>query len=102
MINSDKQTIVDDVNQIIERAYGVGRNTVSATQGYSSLLERVQLERRKEFVGEGDWMSVMKRKGLNGETVQVRNDNWDCNGMILQFPIAEKNELFELNETGGC
>lgn len=105
----DKATIVSDVNQIIERAYGTGVNLVFANSDYPALLERIRLERRKEFIGEGDRIYQIKRLGLessqgnpNGQNISVRGATWDCNGMILQFPISERSDVFELNPTGGC
>ena len=98
-----KDDAVSDVNQIIERAYGIGVNTVSSALSFQGLQTRIQLERRKEFLGEGDRIFQIKRLGAEGsQQIDVRGDSWDCNGMILQFPISERSDVFELNPTGGC
>ena len=98
-----KDDAVGDVNQIIERAYGAGINTVSSSLSFQGLQTRIQLERRKEFLGEGDRIFQIKRLGAEGsQQIDVRGDSWDCNGMILQFPISERSDVFELNPTGGC
>lgn len=98
-----KDDAVSDVNQIIERAYGAGVNTVSSSLSFQGLQTRIQLERRKEFLGEGDRIFQIKRLGAEGsQQIDVRGDSWDCNGMILQFPISERSDVFELNPTGGC
>lgn len=98
-----KDDAVGDVNQIIERAYGAGVNTVSSSLSFQGLQTRIQLERRKEFLGEGDRIFQIKRLGAEGsQQIDVRGDSWDCNGMILQFPISERSDVFELNPTGGC
>jgi len=98
-----KDDAVADVNQIIGRAYGLGVNAVSANFTFQALQERIQLERRKEFIGEGDRIFQIKRFGAEGsQQIEVRGSSWDCNGMILQFPVSERSDVFELNPTGGC
>lgn len=103
-LQGDVNTIVSDMNQIIERAFGTGNRVVGTGFSYDALLDRVRLERRKEFIGEGDRIFQLKRYGAIEKElgIEVRDNPWDCNGMILQFPISEKSEVFELNPTGGC
>lgn len=101
---------VSDVNLIIERAYGNSNYNVSGLL-QTQLVERIRLERRKELMGEGDRIDQIKRIGsgansgfpaLHNPAISVRGDQWDCDGMIMQFPISERSEVFELNPSGGC
>lgn len=96
---------VADVNLIIERARGAGSPALldPGTATLTETLEAVRYERRIEMFGEGDRIQQLKRRGASGETITVRDGApWNCPGMILQFPISELVEGFEMNETGGC
>ncbi len=99
----DLATAVQDVNDVRERAYGGPSRNLSAGASATAIIEAARYERRIEMFGEGDRFTQLKRMGaIEGENISVRGDAWDCNGMILQFPISEKTDLFELNPTGGC
>ena len=99
---SDIPTAVQDINDIRDRAFGIGNNNLTGTESTTELLEAVRLERRLEMVGEGDWVHHLKRRGAQGENIMVRDVPWDCNGMILQFPGVEETSNFIINPSGGC
>lgn len=101
-LGSDLPTAIQDVNDIRERAYGSTQRNLSPSVGAASILNAVHIERRIEMIGEGNRIQQLKRRGANGETIEVRDAPWNCPGMILQFPISELTDNFPLNETGGC
>ena len=98
----DPDQAIADITAIRDRAYGAGINPVDANASTAELLEIIRYERRIEMFGEGDRVQQLKRRGALGEQITIRNSPWNCPGMILQFPISEKTDLFDLNETGGC
>ncbi len=100
---SDLATAIQDVNDVRERAYGGTVNNLPSTSSASQIIQAAQYERRIEMFGEGDRIQQLKRRGaIEGENILIRNNPWDCNGMILQFPISEQTTEFDLNPTGGC
>jgi starch-binding outer membrane protein, SusD/RagB family len=96
---------VSDVNQIIARAYPTNPTKLLGNgESADNILATVELERRKEFFGEGDRVHYMRRKGAfyaRSSTV-IRGVNWDCDGLTLQFPSNEKSAVFIFNPTGNC
>ncbi len=99
----DITVAIQDVNDVRERAYGGSQNNLSASASATEVRDAARYERRIEMFGEGDRIQQIKRRGaIEGEAMEVRGDAWDCNGMIIQFPISEKTDEFELNPTGGC
>lgn len=69
----------------------------------SMTTEDIMLERRKELAFEGDRLFQLKRQGVLGEIQKIRGVDWDCPGMILQFPNFEGTaQGFVYNEEGGC
>lgn len=102
-LGTDLSIATQDVNDIRERAYGSAVNNLPPTSAQSTILDAVQFERRMELFGEGSRFHEMKRMGaVERELIDSRGDPWDCNGMILQFPISEQSDQFEMNPTGGC
>lgn len=101
-LNQDLATAVDDVNRIIARAYTTDARQIPVSSSAMDILAAARLQRRLEFPGEGDWVLHLKRRGAQGEAIKIRGAEWDCPGMVLQFPISEKGEGFEFNEEGGC
>lgn len=101
-LNQDLPTAVDELNDIMERAYGPGVVVLPSQSQASEILSNVQLERRLELFAEGDRTHNLKRMGSDGATIMVRNAPWNCPGMVLQFPVVEKTDGFELNQEGGC
>jgi tetratricopeptide (TPR) repeat protein len=99
----DLSTAIQDVNDIKERAYGGTQNNLATSASASEVIDAARYERRIEMFGEGDRIHQLKRRGgIEGESILIRQHTWDCNGMVIQFPISEKTDLFELNPTGGC
>ena len=98
-------TAIADINDIRARA---GLNALSTSIGQSTLLNTIQLEKRLELVGEGHRFHDLRRRGANGETsLQIRNSDWDCPGMSIQFPDTEiagagGTDTFTPNQEGGC
>lgn len=99
----DLSIAIQDVNDIKERAYGHSQNNLAANSSASQIIDAARYERRIEMFGEGDRIQQIKRIGaIENENIFVRTDPWNCNGMVIQFPIAEKSALFEMNPSGGC
>ena len=95
----DLASAIADLNKIKERA-GIALLGDGSTP--IIIIEHAQRERKKELIGEGRYAYDLKRRGANGENIMVRNAPWDCDGMILQFPVSENTSNFIMNETGGC
>ena len=99
----DLSLAVQDVNDIKERAYGHSANNLQATATASEIIAAAQYERRIEMFGEGDRIQQLKRRGaIENENIFIRTNPWNCNGMVIQFPISEKSAIFEMNPSGGC
>lgn len=102
-IGSDLATAAMDVNDVRERAYGSTANNISTGAGATEIITAARYEREIEMFGEGDRLFQLKRRGaIEGEFINIRGSDWNCNGMILQFPISEKSDVFDLNPSGGC
>ena len=96
-------TAIQDVNDIRERAYGGNANNLPAGAGSASIITAVRFERRIEMFAEGDRIQDLKRRGaFEGENPVIRGDQWNCDGLILQFPISERSAIFPLNPNDGC
>ncbi len=106
----DVNTASDDINEIIARAYpGNANKLTSPGLGASNLLVVIREERRKELFAEGDRTDYLKRACAYGNRSQVisypttiRSAPWDCGGLYVQFPDAERIDGFVINEEGGC
>lgn len=99
----DLSVAIQDVNDVRQRAYNSALNNLPSGASASQVIEAARYERRIEMFGEGDRIQQLKRRGaIEGESIEVREDPWDCNGMVIQFPISEQTTAFELNPTGGC
>lgn len=89
---------------------GSGKAMVNALRqraGLSDLnimsISDIMRERRLELAFEGDRLFQLKRQGLLNEIQKIRGVDWDCPGMILQFPNFEGTaQGFVYNEEGGC
>ena len=100
--NQDLNTAVNLMNALINRAYVIP-STLSSTATANEILTRVRQERRIELMFQGDRIHEIKRLGaIEGERMFVRGHEWNCPGMMMQFPITEKTDIFEINPTGGC
>jgi len=94
---------INDINEIRDRAFGVGLNDLSPTATPSEIIAAARREYRIETMGEGKWINQLKRIGAKGENIVVRNAPWNCPGMALQFPNSEfTSALFVGNPEGGC
>jgi hypothetical protein len=91
-----------DLNALRDRAFGVGANPVPANLPKNILLDVIRDERRIELMGEGERVHYLKRRGANGENIEIRGVPWNCDGLILQFPISENSDVFDMNPTSGC
>lgn len=98
---------IGDINDIRRRAYGSNSYDIPSGISATDIIAACRSERRKEFPCEGDRVQELKRIGAledPGKTgsVKIRESNWFCPGMALQFPVNEKTSLFIFNEEGGC
>lgn len=96
---------LDDVNDIRQRA---GLADLPGGISQTSLLSAIRQEKRLELVAEGHRFHDLRRRGANGESnLLIRNSDWDCPGMAIQFPDNEiagagGTDSFTPNEEGGC
>ncbi len=91
------------VNSIKERAFQNQAFNLEENASAEEIIEAARIERRKEFVGEGKRVDDLKRMGVQGENIIVRGAPWDCNGMVIQFPLGESVVPdFQDNPVGGC
>jgi tetratricopeptide (TPR) repeat protein len=91
---------IEYVNRIKERA---ALDPLPSSTGRLGVIQEARVERRKEFCGDGYRLHDLKRRGAKGENVIIRGAEWDCPGMVLQFPASEITvESFVLNPEGGC
>jgi starch-binding outer membrane protein, SusD/RagB family len=95
---------IQDINDIINRAYSASAPVLAATASAAQLKDAVRRERELELAFEGDRLQQLKRRGGNGENVTIRNAPWNCNGLALVFPTTEVNVNpgFQQNLSGGC
>lgn len=104
-LNMHLDVAIQDINDIINRAYGPASPYVVAPGASAAFIrDAVRRERELELVFEGDRLQQLKRIGAKGENITIRESPWDCNGLILIFPTNEvfQNPGFEQNPTGGC
>jgi len=97
-----------EITKIVNRAYK-DPSVVLANISNPSLLENIRLEHRKEMMCEGDRLHQLKRigadtkRGVGTGSVTIRGANWDCNGMILQFPSScGTSSIFVFNPLTVC
>lgn len=99
-LSTDIPTAIQYVNMIKERA---GIEPLMQSTSRLGVIQEARIERRKEFCGDGSRLHDLKRRGVKGENVIIRGAEWNCPGMVLQFPASEITvESFELNPEGGC
>ena len=96
----DLAQAIADVNAIKTRAYGGTANNLPGGSSADAIVEAAQYERRLEMCFEGDWFNHLRRRGVEGETITIRDDPWNCEGMNLQFPVSERSDVFEMNPSG--
>ncbi|HEX8334835.1 MAG TPA: RagB/SusD family nutrient uptake outer membrane protein [Segetibacter sp.] len=98
-------TAIADINEIMTRAYGGTTLNLPTTASGALVISAARTERELEMVGEGNRIQELKRIGArSGVNVDRRGSQWNCNGLILQFPKGEQdaNSSFQLNPEGGC
>ena len=100
--NVNLSVAIQDINDIRDRAYGVGVNALPPTATAQDIEAAALYERRIELFAEGNRTQDLKRLGAFGQPIVIRGADWNCDGMVLQFPINEKSAVFELNPQGGC
>jgi hypothetical protein len=63
----------------------------------------VMFERAMEMCFEGDRVFQLKRMGTIGKLQKIRGVDYNCPGMVLQFPNSEGTGAgFVFNPSGGC
>jgi hypothetical protein len=98
----DLNTAREDLNKIINRAYPPGYELTSGATA-EDIIAEARRQYRIELIGEGKYTEQLRRYGVMGESVIIRNAPYDCPGMAIQFPNAESTVIgFELNPEGGC
>lgn len=101
-LNQNLSVAISDMNAIMDRAYGSGVVNLNPGAQPQEILTAVRTERRLELFCEGDRVQDLKRLGAKNGNVLIRDANWNCNGLALQFPISEQTTGFKMNPEGGC
>jgi hypothetical protein len=104
-LNTNLNVATQDINDIINRAYGAGSPLVVPGGSTASFIkDAVRRERELDMVFEGDRLQELKRQGAKGENIVIRGAPWNCNGLIMIFPTNEvfQNPGFQQNPSGGC
>lgn len=99
---TDPSLAIQHLDDIRKRALGSGFVPTNPGLSPQEIRDAIEYERRIELFAEGERIQYIKLRGARGEQREVRNAPWDCDGMILQFPISEQTDEFDLNPTGGC
>ncbi len=107
ILGADLPTAIDDVNDIIERAYGNSNNNLPTNTIAPDVILVTRKQRRLEFPTEGVRVQDLKRIGAKEDPagaglVMIRNSRWNCPGLALQFPVNENTSVFKFNPEGGC
>lgn len=93
----------EDLNRIRNRAFTAGTNEIPVSATPDEIIAAARREYRIELVGEGKYVEQLRRYGVMGENIVIRDAPFDCPGMAIQFPNAESTVIgFELNPEGGC
>jgi hypothetical protein len=93
----------EDLNKILNRAFEPGTNEVTSAATAQDIIDQARRQYRIELFGEGKYTEQLRRYGVMGENILIRNAPYDCPGMAIQFPNAESTVIgFELNPEGGC
>lgn len=99
----DLSTAREDLNKILNRAFEPGTNQISESATAEDIITEARRQYRIELVGEGKYTEQLRRYGVMGESIIIRDAPYDCPGMAIQFPNAESTVIgFELNPEGGC
>lgn len=98
-------TAINDLNEILERAYGGTTMNLPASAGAADIIRNARIQRELEMIGEGNRIHEIKRISARTRTSpDRRNAPLFCPGMVLQFPQGERagNANFVMNAEGGC
>jgi hypothetical protein len=99
----DLSTARQDLNKILNRAFDNGTNEISDSATAEDIIAEARRQYRIELIGEGKYTEQLRRYGVMGENIIIRDAPYDCPGMAIQFPNAESTVIgFELNPEGGC
>ncbi len=101
-LNQNLSVAVNDLNKLLERAYGSGVVVLAPQAQSTEIINTARDEKRLELFGEGIRVQDLKRRGAKGESIKIRNAPWNCNGMVIQFPVSENTVGFKMNPEGGC
>jgi len=102
MLNSNLTQAIEDINRIRVRAYGFSGNNLLPDASAQEVLEAAREEFRLELPFSGLRIHDLKRRGAQGEDITIRGANWDCDGILIQFPATERTDQFPINPGGGC
>jgi len=102
MLNSNLSQAIEDINKIRVRAYGFSGNNLLPDASAQEVLEAAREEFRFELPFSGLRIHDLKRRGAQGEDITIREANWDCDGILIQFPATERTDQFPINPGGGC
>ena len=96
-------TAESDLNLIRARA---GSPPLQAGLSANDLIAEARIQREYEMIGEGNRIHDLKRRAVRGEvsSQQIRGADWDCPGLVIQFPDTElqANPNLTSNPEGGC
>ena len=102
-LNTNLDVAIADLNDIRSRA---DLTNLPASLPADEIINFARRERRVELMGEGNRLHELKRQAIikEGSKLQIRNADWDCPGMVCQFPDNELqgNPEIEPNPQGGC
>ncbi len=102
ILGTDYALAIADVNSIINKSYTTPV-VLDANATPAEIIARIRNERRVELMFQGDRIHEVKRLGaIEKERMFIRGHEWNCKGMLMQFPITEKTDIFNINPTGGC
>ncbi|HEX6335303.1 MAG TPA: RagB/SusD family nutrient uptake outer membrane protein [Flavisolibacter sp.] len=96
---------IDDINEILTRAYGGTSQNLSASASAALVISTTRTQREFEMIAEGNRLQEIKRIGArSGVNIDRRGSLWNCPGLVLQFPNGEQsaNTSFLMNPEGGC
>lgn len=103
-LNQNLPVAIQDLNDILARAYG-GTKSISPGASAALVISTAREQRKLELIYEtGDRLQQIKRIGAKGETSFSGPAQWNCAGLVLQFPASEfnVNSNFTPNPSGGC
>lgn len=94
----------EDLNALRERAYPSGVNFEIDPASTAAQIKTIAREEfRRETFCEGLWIDVLRKQGVEGSNIVIRNAPWNCDGMAIQFPNSEGTGAgFIFNPEGNC